>query len=132
MKRRIASFHQDKIGDWVADLDCRHTRHVRHNPPSTSRKWVLSPEGRKRHIGVELDCKLCDEIMNQEGNIEDYLSKQNRLRIAEATRGACLKVAIEAYEDAKIRGVCQEGAWDLAVDSMKSLNVEQVLESLPD
>ena len=130
MKRRIVNFHQDKIGDWVADLDCRYT--LRHNPPSTSRKWVLSSEGRKRHIGVELDCKLCDEIMNQEGNIEDYLSKQNRLRIAAAIKGACLKAAVEAYEDAKIRGLCQEGAWELAVDCMKSLDVEQVFENLPD
>ena len=27
--------------------------------------------------------KICDEILNQEGNIEDYLSKKKQIRIAE-------------------------------------------------
>lgn len=132
MERRIIGFHQDKTGDWVADLECRHTQHVRHNPPMVDRKWVLSAEGRKKYIGTKINCKICDEISNQKGSMEDYLSKQKQVRIAEATKAACLKAAIEAYEDAKMRGLCQEGAWDLAVDSIKILNVEKVLESLPD
>jgi len=132
MERAIIEFHQDKVGDWVADLECGHTQHVRHNPPMVDRKWVLSIKGREKYIGIKINCKLCDEILNQEDNIEDYLSKQKQIRIAEATKAACLKAAIEAYTDAKMRGVCQEGAWDLAVDSIKTLDLEQVLESLPD
>ena len=31
--------------------------------------------------------------------------------LAEAVRAACLKVAIDAYEDAGLRGLCQEGRW---------------------
>jgi len=59
--RRIAGFHQDEEAHWVADLDCGHTQHVRHDPPWTSRPWVLTEEGRQGHIGHELNCKKCDD-----------------------------------------------------------------------
>ena len=61
MKRKIAGFHQDECGDWVADLECSHTQHVRHQPPFQMRPWVVSVEGRRSRIGVELECKKCDE-----------------------------------------------------------------------
>jgi hypothetical protein len=61
MKRKIAAFHQDELSDWVADLDCGHTQHVRHHPPFQTRPWVVSAEGRLSHLGIELDCKTCDE-----------------------------------------------------------------------
>ncbi|MEP7326441.1 MAG: DUF3565 domain-containing protein, partial [Gemmatimonadota bacterium] len=32
MQRRIASFHQDPESHWVADLECGHSQHVRHDP----------------------------------------------------------------------------------------------------
>jgi hypothetical protein len=57
--RRIVGFHQDDRFDWVADLECGHQQHVRHNPPWTSRHWVTTPQGRKDHIGSELPCSLC-------------------------------------------------------------------------
>lgn len=41
MKRKILSFHQDELDDWVADLECGHTQHVRHNPPWQERLWVI-------------------------------------------------------------------------------------------
>jgi hypothetical protein len=60
MERTIADFHQDEHGDWVADLDCGHTRHVRHNPPWILRPWVLTEEGRAQFIGQKLNCVKCD------------------------------------------------------------------------
>ena len=60
LKRKIIGFHQDERLDWVADLECGHTQHVRHNPPWTVRPWVVTPEGRKSFLGFELDCKKCD------------------------------------------------------------------------
>ena len=59
MKRRIIGFHQDDANHWAADLECGHTRHVRHNPPLESRPWVLTEEGRHGFLGFELDCKKC-------------------------------------------------------------------------
>jgi hypothetical protein len=62
VKRKIIGFHQDERLDWVADLECGHGQHVRHNPPWTVRPWVVTPdEGRERFLGVELNCKRCDE-----------------------------------------------------------------------
>ncbi len=61
MKRKIVGFHQDEAGDWVAELECGHGYHVRHDPPYQERAWVLTPEGRASHIGLELDCKKCKE-----------------------------------------------------------------------
>ena len=52
-------FHPDEHGDWVADLECGHGQHVRHNPPWVSREWVTTPEGRRAHIGNLLECKSC-------------------------------------------------------------------------
>ena len=61
LKRKIVGFQTDEEGHWVAELECGHGQHVRHAPPLNSRPWVLSPEGRASRVGVELDCKKCDE-----------------------------------------------------------------------
>lgn len=59
--RKIMGFHQDECGDWVAELECGHTQHVRHNPPWQERPWVQTIEGRAQHSGHELHCKKCVE-----------------------------------------------------------------------
>ncbi len=60
MKRCIDGFHQDEEGDWVADLACGHTQHVRHRPPQEVRTWVTTEAGRAEKIGAELECLFCD------------------------------------------------------------------------
>lgn len=67
MKRRIAGFHTDDEGHWRAELECGHPQHVRHDPPLTSRPWVLTEDGRASRLGLELDCKRCDEEARGEG-----------------------------------------------------------------
>ena len=59
MNRRVVGFHRDEEGHWVADLDCGHSQHVRHDPPWQVRSWVVTEEGRKAHLGIELSCALC-------------------------------------------------------------------------
>jgi hypothetical protein len=59
--RKIVGFHRDDAGDWVADLECGHTQHVRHDPPWQSRPWVMTAEGRASRIGAELACAKCVE-----------------------------------------------------------------------
>ena len=61
MKQCIIGYHQDEHGDWVADLECGHGQHVRHEPPWSERPWVMTPQGRERMLGETLDCKKCDE-----------------------------------------------------------------------
>ena len=46
---------------WVADLDCGHSQHVRHDPPWQLRSWVITERGRSEKIGFELDCIECDK-----------------------------------------------------------------------
>lgn len=58
-ERRIVAFLQDAKGDWVAELSCGHTQHVRHEPPLAERPWVLTHEGRAAMIGTPLRCRLC-------------------------------------------------------------------------
>jgi tellurite methyltransferase len=60
MKTAFAGFHQDGAGDWVAELACGHTQHVRHRPPWELREWVTSAEGRAAKLGQTIDCPLCD------------------------------------------------------------------------
>jgi hypothetical protein len=57
--RRIIGFHQDDLGDWVADLECGHTQHVRHDPPWQQRPWVITESGRAEHLGTILMCVRC-------------------------------------------------------------------------
>jgi len=66
VKRRITELDTDEHGDWRAALDCGHFQHVRHDPPLTTRSWVLTEEGRASRIGLELDCKRCDEEAEEE------------------------------------------------------------------
>ena len=58
-EKRITGFHQDEERDWVAELECGHFQHVRHNPPWTNRSWVLSEETRATVIGQVLYCRKC-------------------------------------------------------------------------
>lgn len=54
------------------------------------------------------------------------------LQLAEAVREACLRAAMEAYEDAGISGLCREGRWELALQRMQNLDLQLVLEELQD
>jgi hypothetical protein len=60
MNRKITGFEKDEEGHWRANLECGHRQHVRHDPPLTTRPWVLSEADRAARIGWELYCKHCD------------------------------------------------------------------------
>lgn len=47
--------------------------------------------------------------------------------IAEAVRRACVEAALEAYEDAQIRGLCREGAWEVAIEAVRTLDVAALI-----
>jgi Protein of unknown function (DUF3565) len=59
LEQKIVGFDQDEEGDWVAILNCGHTRHVRHNPPWFNRPWVENAKSREPFIGTMLNCKKC-------------------------------------------------------------------------
>lgn len=66
VSRRIVGYHQDEEGHWVADLECGHTQHVRHDPPWQVRPWVITEEGRRSRLGVQLNCLKCDASPDEE------------------------------------------------------------------
>lgn len=85
VERRITGYHQDEEGHWVAELACGHGQHVRHDPPWQVRPWVLTEATRRQHLGTVLDCRRCDD-----------------------------EAAAAAYEDARLCGLCEEGAAEIA------------------
>jgi 8-oxo-dGTP diphosphatase len=87
MQQAITGFHQDSEGHWVADLGCGHSQHVRHDPPWQVRGWVLEEATRREHLGTLLNCVRCDTEVAEDS---------------------------AAYADARIRGLCHEGALEVA------------------
>ncbi len=61
MQQPIIGYHRDDEDHWVAELDCGHNQHVRHDPPWMHRPWVTTDAGRESRLGVTLECKKCDE-----------------------------------------------------------------------
>ncbi|HEY4734055.1 MAG TPA: DUF3565 domain-containing protein [Gemmatimonadaceae bacterium] len=59
VSRKIVGFHQDEELHWVADLECGHTQHVRHDPPWQVREWVTTHAGRASFVGQRLVCVKC-------------------------------------------------------------------------
>ena len=50
------------------------------------------------------------------------------LELADRIRAACLRAAAEAYEDAGIQGLCEEGRWEAALGAVRSLDLRPLLD----
>ena len=46
--------------------------------------------------------------------------------LAERVRAALIEAATAAYDDAAIRGLCAEGAWEVAVGAMRGLDLSRI------
>lgn len=44
-------------------------------------------------------------------------------QIAQAIRSACLDVALAAYEDAGVQGLCEAGRWEAALGAIQSMDL---------
>ncbi|WP_417520088.1 DUF3565 domain-containing protein [Minwuia sp.] len=73
MNRKIIHFRQDEEGDWIAELACGHSQHVRHRPPFVEREWVMTEAGRKARLGDAMACRSCDRLELPQG-FEPYRS----------------------------------------------------------
>ena len=49
------------------------------------------------------------------------------IEIARAVRSACVQAALDGYEQAQIAGLCQEGAWEVAVDAIRMVDLKEIL-----
>ena len=49
------------------------------------------------------------------------------LRLAEAVRAAYVAAVQKSYEEASMRGLCHEGAWEYAMGVVRTLDVHTLL-----
>ncbi|NIR58247.1 MAG: acetyltransferase [Gammaproteobacteria bacterium] len=57
-------------------------------------------------------------------------AREARRRLAVAVRAACLEAARAAYEEAAIAGLCHEGAAEVALDAIRTVDVEALAREL--
>lgn len=60
------------------------------------------------------------------------MKNEECLRLAAAVREACLKAALDAYEDSGAMGLCVEGRWEAAISAVQRLDLERVAATLPE
>ena len=49
--------------------------------------------------------------------------------LIEAVRQTCIEAALAAYEMARVDGLCHEGAWECAVDAMRTVDLDSYTSS---
>ena len=52
------------------------------------------------------------------------------IEIARAVCSACVQAALDGYEQAQIAGLCQEGAWEVAVDAIRMVDLKEILRKM--
>ena len=63
--------------------------------------------------------------------MNDMKSIQGQLtQVAETIRNACVQAAQQGYERAAVDGLCDEGALEVALDAIRSLDIESLLREL--
>lgn len=56
--------------------------------------------------------------------------RESQRRLAEAVRDACGKAAQEAYENAGISGLCEEGRRECAISAIRALDLNTVINAV--
>lgn len=60
---------------------------------------------------------------------DSALLDEHDLQLAQLIRAACLETAMRAYADARMDGLCHEGAWEVAQDALRSLDLSALLRA---
>ena len=55
-------------------------------------------------------------------------SEKAQREVAEKVRQACVQAAKAGFEQARIDGLCEEGAVETAVSAIQNLNLEELLK----
>jgi hypothetical protein len=56
------------------------------------------------------------------------LSADDRRRLAEAVRAACIRAVQQGYENAAISGLCEDGALEAALSAIRMLDLEAIVK----
>lgn len=62
--------------------------------------------------------------------MNEQISSEEKQAIAEHVRAACVEAAQDGFERAAMAGLCHEGARELALDAIKTLDIDTVLNRL--
>ena len=65
--------------------------------------------------------------MNSENNANQLHPAQLH-KLAALVRDHCLERADNAYHNARMDGLCADGAWECAADALRMLDIEALLE----
>lgn len=116
MDTTIAGFRQDDAGDWIAELGCGHTQHMRHRPPWEVRAWVATEEGREGKLGARIECPLCDAIclppaareykrtaVFTEETLPDALRREHRIKAGSWGRVVVTDGQLEFHSRGRVR-----------------------------
>ncbi len=49
-------------------------------------------------------------------------------KLAETVRVACIKAALDAYEEGGILGLCAEGRWEYAISTLQQLDLATLIQ----
>ena len=69
-----------------------------------------------------------DQAAAMDQSMDGQLRRDCLLSVAEGVRNACVRAALESYERASLSGLCHEGAWEAAIDAVRQLDIEALLE----
>lgn len=58
------------------------------------------------------------------------ISLEERRRIAEAVRAACIAAAQQSYEQAAASGLCGEGAFEAAVGAIRMVDLNKIIDTM--
>ncbi|MBK8754482.1 MAG: acetyltransferase [Candidatus Competibacteraceae bacterium] len=53
-------------------------------------------------------------------------------RLTEAVRAACIKAALDAYEEGGVLGLCAEGRWEYAISTLQQLDLDTLIQGVAD
>ena len=95
-----------------SEFGAAEPEHARARKCASCGRWTQAKPGWSE--AAPTSCRQCGASLARA--VEESLAAAT----VEAARKACIDAAIAAYEDASLRGVCHEGAWEAAVGAMRT------------
>lgn len=71
---------------------------------------------------------MCSAFIQPESPAQED-TMADSMALAEAVRNQCIAAALRAYEEAGISGLCAEGRWELAIQAIRTLDLNAVTSS---
>lgn len=63
--------------------------------------------------------------------VADNIPTNEHRRIAEAVRAACIAAVPEGYQQALMSGLCDEGALEVAISAVRTVDLDAVIATMP-